>query len=236
MASAARGGALRSVRGTSASRPRPTGAGDESDRRPATRGGAASSSIWADMDTGVGMWDNIPPIVRQAFRGLLSIVEDQQRQMDHLRGQLDAADTARAADSEAVVVVTQKQEAAARKAAADATAVQRRLDAIEGCVPPSTLACMHPSIEPWIPPPGALPASVVDHALSIVHMSPLSCRRMQGAAVQGGRGGRSDIPTAEGRPDRRRGADRLAGQAGARERRGCCVCRCAAVPAGVVVR
>jgi hypothetical protein len=55
-------------------------------------------ALWADLDSGKGLWENVPPILREAFRHLLALADEtssRQRFMATEAAQSEAALVAR---------------------------------------------------------------------------------------------------------------------------------------------
>lgn len=99
--------------------------------------------LWADLDSGAGVWENVPTAVRAAFRALLQNVDTINRQ--HLQSSA-VADDARRQLSDRM----QQVEGAVERISADVNANSDTLRSVQGCVASALLPCL-----PQPQPPGA---------------------------------------------------------------------------------
>ncbi len=82
-------------------------------------------ALWADLDSGKGLWENVPPILRQAFRHLLALADETASRQRFM--------AAEAAQSEAAILARlEKLDEAREKAGRAQAATDASLAALKG--------------------------------------------------------------------------------------------------------
>ena len=89
------------------------------------------STLWQDMDSGSGAWDNIPPIIRSSFRGLLTLLDDMVERTEYSNSRVGELEAMVAASKEEGIVLSQHVDALTRKHNAEVLMWQKKFQDLE---------------------------------------------------------------------------------------------------------
>lgn len=91
----------------------------------------ATSSLWTDMDTGVGLWENIPSAIRQGFRAVLASLQNESNVKEEIHTSMLDIESDLRKRIEELTNSQSRLEGALRKSITDLSAATEKIHQLE---------------------------------------------------------------------------------------------------------